>query len=125
MLLYVSGFDEDDYKVILGILLSNLAKNDVQSTKNYDDKDYYGIAINSLWGTALVALIRLGLKANELKNGKILNQVKDLIRLIKNYLQRLLGHIYIIPCILYCLMNLMNFIYMLPKIMTYLLKIII
>ena len=79
MILYVSGFDEDDYKVILSILLSNLAKDDEQSTKNYDDRDYYGIAINSLWGTALVALIRLGLKANELNRKEILNQVKDKI----------------------------------------------
>ena len=76
MLLYVSSFDEDDYKVILDILLGNLIKEDKQSTKDYDDRDYYGIAINSLWGTALVALIRLGLKANELKNVEILNHIK-------------------------------------------------
>ena len=79
MLLYVFGFDEEDYKTILSILLNNLTKDDEQSTKNYDDRDYYGIAINSLWGTALIALIRLGLKANELSNTEILSQIEKKI----------------------------------------------
>ena len=78
-LLYVSGFDEEDYKVILDILLNNLTKEDKQSIKMDNDRDYYELAINSLWGTTLIALIRLGLKANELNNEEILKQVKDKI----------------------------------------------
>ena len=79
MLLNVSGLDEEDYCSILEILLNNLEKDDDLIHKKETDRDYYSTAINSLWGTALMALIRLGLKASDLPHNEILPTISNKI----------------------------------------------
>ena len=79
MLHNVLEFDEEDYQCIFEILLSNLEKDDVQATT---DRDYYGTAINSLNGTALIALIRLGLKIGDSNNNIIEHIRKKIFELL-------------------------------------------
>lgn len=72
------SFEIDDYKEIAKILIGNVSKKDPY-VDNETDRDYYNLAINTVLGTNLAALIKLGYKISQIGNEEIGRTISEKI----------------------------------------------